>query len=776
MNFYILGIYKNKICIFIYMINKLFYSDGNRNAIKSVINDNIFSNSKVNINNNFDNIINDTMQYVNSQVSQTPPKGVNKDEYLFLMNKKVYDIVTPIIKTSLEKNKRKPIIENPPINKLADKKVSNKVSDNIFDPLLLRQFEIPSVMDYPKPGAQKSNTENTNIKIKSLEDERSILTPKIRPIDFTLKEVEKPANTLQLYNEMVSNMTNFETSQKGINDIIDKIELPEQSSFTPIDLLKNKQETNIFLKNSSYNRNDIETFINPDYTNDSTSFQNIFEDLNQTQIDPNRGKNMNYQNIDNVMINEPKFKLIQKKFFIIFDSADRDLYEYPNPSSFQVKFSPAGNNLKYDSYYDQYSTLIVREKTIVYGDGSNLSVQETFDNINNIMCKSVNVPTNIIYLGSTEPQSGETGTPLNIFKDSYLYLVIPELRGPYRGGNLLAYNSFAKLLIDFSSNTTQLNTLNMSNFTTLKTADENETFMYDPVSAGKIDKMTLNLVNKNGRPYNFGIDKLFIESFMEGTYRYDGYCGDKYLTTIINIQNMNDEYIKYCSLYYKSGQCNLLNSHPINSGDLLYFYDTTPNNDQIVFLEDYVNITKLKYIKNNNKLQIYVGYVKIIDNDEKTIPVNLKNIISGAELNNYIVIFDTKTNKNYFLKIYAFNDTFVTVDYLDVLPKFKDYSSLRIGIAKSNPRGSNNEDIQSLFNKFGYNVINVGNTIDNQWSIEIDFPYKNLPIYLKDASYYTPGEIFLIQEKMQISYTFTVTIMTKDYQQLKSELNDSGNN
>ena len=97
--------------------------------------------------------------------------------------------------------------------------------------------------------------------------------------------------------------------------------------------------------------------------------------------------------------------------------------------------------------------------------------------------------------------------------------------------------------------------------------------------------MTLNLNNKNGNLYDFGIDKLFIKSFSEGTYKYVGYCGEKYLTTKITIQDTNNAYKKYCQLYYKAGDCNLLNSHPILKNDLLYFYNTMPSDDQIIFFE-----------------------------------------------------------------------------------------------------------------------------------------------------------------------------------------------
>ena len=76
------------------MINKLFYSSNNKNAIKSVINEEIETSLNIKINNNYDEMINETMEYVLSQVSSTPPKGMKEQEYLFLMNKKLFHSIS----------------------------------------------------------------------------------------------------------------------------------------------------------------------------------------------------------------------------------------------------------------------------------------------------------------------------------------------------------------------------------------------------------------------------------------------------------------------------------------------------------------------------------------------------------------------------------------------------------------------------------------------------------------------------------------------------------
>jgi len=879
------------------MTSKLFYSNNNKNAIKYIINENIEKNLNGKINNNFDTMINDTMDYVISQVSKEPPKGMKQEEYIFLMNKKVYDLITHVIKTNTNIENNKPQNQNIKNNKSQNIKNNNSnqniknnnsnqnikinedikiindnnksnisIQDNIFDPLLLRNFEIPAVMEYPKPSANKNNLENVDNKIKNLEDERSTLTPKIRPIDFIIKDENiNNKNTVQMYNELltsyntqVTSMNTFENNQKNINEKIQKIEENEllnynsNQSFTPIDLLQNKNESKNFfgindiqnnginnmlkdVNSIAYNRNDVETFINnidDNQTNNGNSLllssenkSMIFSPEKSTMLSPENTKyyednynKENYNKVDlknsnekfgsvnsigtNILFNEPKMTLIEKKFILTVDSADRDLYIDPLQTSFQVKLAPAGDNLIYNSYYDENNTLILNEKNISYGDGGKSSINETFDNIRSIKLTAANVPNNLIYISGADGTDGKLSMPTNIFKDSYTYVVIPELRGPYKSNNTLSHNAFAKLIIPPGSTGINITSSVESSFTILTTTVPSEYFMYDPILNGKLDKMTLNFFNKNGHLFNFGIDKLFVEKFMEGSYKYYGNCGEKYLTTRLLIQNRNDEYKKYCNTYYpNSSPCNYLNSNPILTSDLIYFYNTRPTYDQVIYLEEYINISKLVYDFPNNKLKISAYYSKKNETGEtKNIQINFKDIIPGGIDNNiliyknyYIVLYDKKTYKYYYLKIESFSGKSILVNYSNSEKiSLSEYKSIKIGISKSNLRGINNDDPQSLFHNSGYNVLSKGNidndtqivdisidisNIDNiSFIIEINYPYNKLPDYLKDQPKYIPGEIFLIQEKMQVSYTFEITTMIKDYSIVSSQLNESGNN
>jgi len=793
------------------MINNLFYSNNNKEAIKSII----IEETKVKNIGNLDLIINDTMQYVSSQVSQTPPKGMKQEEYLFLMNKKVYDIILPIVTTTNSNQKSKQNSSQNIKQEIKPVVVENRMN-NVFDPLLIKQFETSSnLIDYPKPSNNSIPNENIDVKIKSLEKDRDMLTPKIRPIDFTIKEENELPDTMKLYNELINNKI----------DPIDLLSQNNNNQFTPINLLtgNNNQSTPINdlpinrqnIQNAqniqnTYLYSDNDSILDPDHDDSDRHFKlnkslqmprknnsswklptnnnNSDTVLASNNIDNNFNLGLNNMNIQQsynlefsdvnpknskIMLDEPKFNIIEKKYFVIFDSADRDLFEYPIQTVFQVKFSPAGNNFLYENFYDTNDTLILRERVIVQGDASNASVNETFDNIKTIECTNLTVPTAIVNLGKTDVLDTTGGTNINIYSEPYLFLVIPEIKGTYIGGNLLTYQAFAKLRIEYSANTNTEGTLVDSDFTILRC---DEVYNNSPVSLGKMDKMTLNLTDKNGKPFNFGIDKLFIEEFKPGEMRYNSICGDKYLTTIITIQNKNDQYKKYCQQFFNSDPCNLLNSHNVVKGDLLYFYDTVPNFDQVALFEDYVKISKMKINKTEGEITIYLHYPKIVNGEEKNIQLSIKNLFQDNTQYYYFVIFNKKTNKYYFLKIFSVTDKYITVKYLDNMPQFKDYSTISIGVAKANLRGSNTQDIGSVFNSTGYYVLNVGNTLDTLWDVEINFPYEKLPEYLKDPNIYTAGETFFIQKKMQVTYNFTFTSLIKDYQQVESQLNESGNN
>ena len=864
------------------MINNSFYSQNNINILKSIIKDEL----KININKNHETIINETMKYVEENAGSNPPSNMSSNEYLFLMNKKVYDIVLPVIKKdgNVNNNTNRNNVNNS-VNNQENNRNNNKNFDPqdgllkkerlqstnaVFDPVLIKNYETVNVIDYPRPNVLKDK--KLDEKMKSVEQERTLLTPKQQNIDFKIdtKEFDRKnnannpnnANTTKMYEELLKDYKKqatdselFEENQKKMNEITSKFEEEDAKKYnsnklTPVNYVmnnvndnKNKSNfdvlttKNLYGDTSNNNRNDINTFIPYEKTFENTivNGESMVETNNSSNnlVRPaNNNNNRNFQDatyLKNVLVEpsqfqstnnkltdvilEKKVEIIEKKYHLIFDSKDRNLELYPLPNNFQVKFNPDENNFKYDNIYDGNGTLIIREKNIIYGDSSLVSVGQALDNIKKIKCIAVNVPTFPNFHGGKGPTlytnpattttavvqdnninnynpryTSITGVYRTIFMEPYLLLYIPQLRATYKGNNIFN-KTFAKLSVSY----TEYNNTNPygSSFTALKTDDPDEYFNYNIVSLGKLDKLDLILNNKDNIRYNFGIDKLFVESIDEGNVIYNGYCGEQYSSTIIRIQKKNSSYGSYCKQYNFIGNCDTLNSHPVAPTDLIYLYDTTPNNNQIVYFESNIYIKNIIY--NTDNLIINLAYDSVETNGNTIVNnVSMSNVIPGGVLNShkinnmyYFIIYDGNDQTYYYLKITGFSSNGgVILENPDSFPNYLgNYENLKIGISRSNMCGTNSELLNSLFYHGGFNVISVGtpattnynNVNDDFWNIEIDYPYDSLPDYLQKKHYsYSPGEIFFIQKKMQITYNFEITVGTKDYESMVSRLNEHG--
>ena len=875
------------------MINNSFYSQNNINILKSIIKDEL----KININKNHETIINETMKYVEQNAGSNPPSNMSSNEYLFLMNKKVYDIVLPVIKKdgNVNNNTNRNNVNNNNVNNQENNNVKNnnknfdpqdgllkkerlQSTNAVFDPVLIKNYETVNIIDYPRPNVLKDK--KLDEKMKSVEQERTLLTPKQQNIDFKIdtKEFDRKnnannpnnANTTKMYEELLKDYKKqandselFEENQKKMNEITSKFEEEDAKKYnsnklTPVNYVMNNSMNNVndnknksnfdilttknlYGDTSNNNRNDINTFIPYEKTFESTiingdSMVETNNSVNNLVRPANNNNNRNFQDatyLKNVLVEpsqfqstnnkltdvilEKKVEIIEKKYYLIFDSKDRNLELYPLPNNFQVKFNPDGNNFKYDNIYDSNGTLIIREKNIIYGDSSLLSVGQTFDNIKKIKCIAANVPTFPNFYGGKGPTlytkpsttttavvqdnninnynpryTSSTGVYKTIFMEPYLILYIPQLRSPYKGNNIFN-KTFAKLSVPY----TEYNNTNSygSAFTALKTDDSEEYFNYNIVSLGKLDKLNLILNNKDNINYNFGIDKLFVESIDVGNVIYNGYCGAQYSSTIIRIQKTNSSYGSYCSTYNFKGPCDTLNSHPVAPTDLIYLYDTTPNNNQIVYFESNIYIKNIIY--NTDNLIINLAYDSVGTNGNTIINnVSMENVIPGGSLNSnkinnmyYFIIYDGNDQTYYYLKINGFSNGSsstggIILEHPIGFPNYGgNYANLKIGISRSNMCGTNSELLNSLFYQAGFNVISVGtpattnydDTGDDYWNIEIDYPYDSLPDYLQKKHYsYSPGEIFFIQKKMQITYNFEITVGTKDYENMVSRLNEHG--
>ena len=767
-----------------------FYSNKNINVLKNIIQNDLNNKYKIQNIQNYNQTLAEAMNYVKKNVSPHPPSHMNVKDYLYLLNKKVYDLVIPIYAKQTQTLQRNSISPTTNTSQTIKKEVQNeskKIQNNLFDADILRNYNNnDEIIDYPKPSS--SNNINVSNHYEKIQEERSLMYPKATEVKFELDTSDdKTHNVTESYNQLlntytnqIENTTQFEETQKQLNTTIDHIadkieETNIQHSniqkLTPISQLKEMPTDTIenFQNFLSTHKNEIKK------DNDQIKVEYNNNDLKK----PIGSDNISFSDVNipnnNIMLKEPNYNQILKTDSIIVSSRNRNLELFPNQSEFIVKFAPNDNTFIFSAYKDENDVLLIREKKVVIGNYSENDIGETFDNIKHIKCKAVCVPTHSFeYIGVIDNETVSDDFGLTLFKDSYLLLQIPELRGPYRGGTKQVKNALVQLRVDHGNNLQNL-TLS-SNFSNLIVSDE--IMEYDPVTLGKLDKFTLQLNNKNGRLYNFGIDKLYVKNFTKGELKYLGPCGKKTYSTKFEIERVNDEYTKYCGTYYSIENCNTINDNPLNIRDLVYFYKTIPNEDEIVLFEKNIKIDTI--VQESETIKIQLSYTldgtKIIVDVERM----FKDFMSSQDkLTDFYVIF-IENGKKFAFQIIKIDEYDIYIKKYSNFPSFPDYSAVLVGITKGNKAGIYDENINSLFNFNGYNVISVKNTKDTKnglgkFIVEVDYPWDSLPFAFQN-NLFTNNDIFFIQDKKQISYVFSMTYHIKDYNQLDSYLNESGNN
>ena len=98
-------------------------------------------------------------------------------------------------------------------------------------------------------------------------------------------------------------------------------------------------------------------------------------------------------------------------------------------------------------------------------------------------------------------------------------------------------------------------------------SDEDGGINYEPGTLGKLNILTMRAESSCGNKYNFGQDKIWIESMNDGS-SYE-FCSGTDTTTRINIQTDGSE-IPNSSDYGCDGK---ICGHGLEIGDLVYFYD-----------------------------------------------------------------------------------------------------------------------------------------------------------------------------------------------------------
>lgn len=546
------------------MLSIHFHSGQNVDVIKESIQDVIHK--ELNIKGNFIDKYNDglkeTMKYVESKVSKEIPPGLSEDEYIYMMNKKVQNIVLPLIKENLMKNPK--VIEEEKKTKKIVKKKDKKEVVGVKEKEVEKKNGGGGLPSYLFDLQLDETDYNENFQNEDKKEEQ-------KDLGTIYVEDIAPGDMLDNQNTEIYQMMEPVDPKKLYENIFEQAEIPMRDR----NIMMNSQDT----------KNNTDLNFSP-YMNDRLT----------------------------TVILPPKVDLIEKNVKVIVNSFYRNKELYPDQNYFEIKFSPASSSYVLDSYVDSEGVLIYQGKEIVLGDPQGTTVSITFDNIKQVKISDILCPVIANYRGGRGPvlyngareitnQTGfsqydaiftkSVGVPQGIFKEPLLYLIIPQLQGNIYGTGDFVRKAYSRLVPEYGSNPGFVSVYT-SLYSTLRPADETEFYVYDPVSGGKIDKITPSIYNYHGLFYDFGIDKLFIELFFPGTMRYNGYCGPKYRFTKILIQKENDGYIPYCSntSVYKQG-CNVLNSHPIAPGDLIYFFDTRPIEQDVIYMADYVKIYKI---------------------------------------------------------------------------------------------------------------------------------------------------------------------------------------
>lgn len=789
-------------------MDKIYYSPQNFQLIFKNLNNDYYQKYKVELSlNQCRNNIIKSMDYVWKNVEHEAPKGYSKEKYLYLLNNKIINISKNLLKppnnnyllqqkqvndrSEFEKNQRimhkNQQTNNSNNNVNIVEKNKNTLFDKMFDGLTSR--EMPNEMlEPPQPQDNLKKNLNYDNDYNNFMEMRDNLLPKkknvnFEDVNFKLEqetpqnfdnkleqklserkhlEIDDSRNVVPNDNESVygtpieqiysSNDYNFQQIDNDAN-IDDEIE--EQSANILENIYSNSNKiTNIDNNKETFenkltnnNAQNIDNNIIIDAQYDNQKLYKMSTSINDLNNDSSDFKDY-HSNIDSVIL-PPKNNFIQKNYFVSVNSLNRDLEVYPNPTNFQVKFSPSVDSTTIQNYYSRNNILIFKEKVIYYGNQGAI-INRNYNNILDIKCSCAIIPQ--IY-----NKNNIRGQPL-------ILLNIPELEGPYEGSNKILTNCFAKLILD----TNKINNI----FGLYSTYDHDEIYMYSPTSLGKLDKMTLELKKHNENDFFVGIDKLYVSSFVENSLIvFDDFCKNNYTKTQIYINSDSQLYKQFCD------NC-ALNKTYIGKDDLLYFFDMSPEECDVIYFEKNVTINSLTehnedsllltgIVSENQYFQFFnTNSMQFNENSEK---LKMDEIFYKVNEDYYIYLSYSNDSIDYinnvFLKVISIQDDNIIIEKFDDYDPIMDYQFYSWGYTFTNKKGRQSNNKSSFFSKYGHHVSSVDDS--NGLIITIDYPYENLPEYLLTPNNY----VFFIQDKLQINYTFKVTELIKDNYEIESRLN-----
>jgi hypothetical protein len=863
----------------------LFFSSNNFNNLRNALDQYYNDNYSKKLTNNDNLKLKKIMQFVRSKVSDEVPTGYTPPQYNLLMNKKVMNLFTETIAD--DNNQHHLQVRNNPSTKY-----SSEVN-SIFDQGAILDNSMPNNF-LPPPEIQNQNKSQVPLfqQLETINEQRSDLNPQVENIDFSIKTDENDIDQNKMYQEMiqkrgisinnspnmtsvnnnnavqpdngfVKNMSSFQSTNEIINQKLDSalehmettVKNDQYTNIADINENMTVQENFKVDKNSdmeglpnNLDRNNIELVIEKSddpknmFYNEDRKVEQELHKLNTKSLS---------EHYETPVILPKQVKTYYDDFYITIDSRDRNLEIYPNPSEFQVKFSPASDSIEKQQVLDHHKNIIYEATTKILGNLSGASIRRIYTNIFEMKLLHCIVPFGLSWVCGKSPDNyydgtckgsatnsfcipygpiydSSTGIAVSILNEPYLLLDIDEIQGPYEGTNDANTNAFAKLVLSSDWKRDHFFS-QISSFVYMSTAGS-ETYKYKPTNLGTIDKMTLRLKRSDNQLYEFGNDKLYIKEICEGSpNKKTGTPNTK-----IIVQQNHDDYI----------DCHL-DDLGIIPGELLYLYDTRPKEAHMIKFHKDVNLSCMDVLtkrqlnkyslglcstkqsikettkicnlntynyKNRNKdfelinnskqkyVRITADICKIenrtdIQSDLKEDNKNCNNIKEFKvdfniflQVGSYLAIVykEVNTNKIYseLLKVYCINKYEVIAIKPKDYDETKDYEILRFGFAENYKRGISVPERNSLFSRSGHRACCVKkqccdtstdckgscyNPVNSEMVFELDYPYENLPDYIK-AGHYFENEIFFIQQKLQISYTFKLTEVRKEDKDFESLL------
>jgi predicted RNA-binding protein YlxR (DUF448 family) len=404
--------------------------------------------------------------------------------------------------------------------------------------------------------------------------------------------------------------------------------------------------------------------------------------------------------------------------------------------------------------------------------------------------------------------NNKIGIQTTVLDVPYLILNIEELESysPYSGTNTANRNAFAKLVYDTNFGL-------LSPFIKMSTSEIDEYYLFSPTPLAKLDKMTLFLSTPEGEPFFFGRDKLFIEKFEQspnflkncpsGPLPGGGEAGIYATRIFINTKQ------SFCNCTIDCNCKTQLKSSCLKPGDLIYFYNTKPCKPNYVSFQDEnnVNYNEFRIVVNaeegeNVNISIFIVIDELTGKEE---PIDFSKFTS---VDNYLAVF--LDNRDEFYQILDVDGTNITVKQNGSLQLMTDIIVSKVGFAKQNNKGYQTEHRGEITYKGGVRVCSVGDSklcpegdpdcdpnsgtypdcseyLPNdagssvgftpigqedptaELYLDIDFPFDNLPQQFLD-DHYKDGQVFLIKQKLQISYTFKVVTLEKDYLPIEARI------